>query len=175
EIEKDILHTAVSLKQQGKSFADIQNILLSKGYPVDIIQKGLKLIFMLPPALIFISVFIISKFDAAGIYVAAGAAVVMAILYVFILPIKYCILNNKIRIEFRGPLAFNIPFETVTGVRDPRWFTAGINLPTNMSQSSALEIARKGRVSVNITPADKQAFVSNFDKAFQDWKKGKDI
>jgi hypothetical protein len=44
-----------------------------------------------------------------------------------------------------------------------------------MSQSSALEIARKRRMPVNITPADRQAFVSNFDKAFNDWKQGKDI
>jgi len=135
----------------------------------------LKLIFLLPVALIFISAFIFSKSDPAGIYVAIGAAIIMAILYFLIIPTRYCILNNKMRIEFRGPFAFNMPFDTITDVRDARWSTAGINLPTTMSQSSVLEIVRKGRMSVTITPADKQAFVSNFHKAFQDWKQGKDI
>jgi hypothetical protein len=135
----------------------------------------LKLIFMLPPMLMFISVFIFAESDPAAIYSAAGVAVMMAVLYVFIMPAKYCILNDKIRIDIRGPFTFNIPFDTITGVRDARWSTVGINFPTSMSRSRVLEIVRKGRMAVTITPSDKQAFVSSFNKAFNDWKQGKDI
>ena len=135
----------------------------------------LKLIFMLPAVLMFISAFIFIKFDSAGIYAAAGIAIMMALLYFLVIPTRYCILNNEMRIEFRGPFAFNIPFDTVTGIRDARWSTVGINFPTSMSQSRVLEIMRKGHMAVTITPSDKQAFVSNFHKTFQDWKQGKDI
>jgi hypothetical protein len=138
----------------------------------DIWMKG---ILLLPSAILLVTAITLWQESLqATLYLIAGALLI-GLVFIFIIPIKYCIFNTKIRIEFRGPFSFNIPFETVTGVREPRWFTAGINLPTNMSQSNALEIARKGRMPVNITPADKQAFVSNFDKAFNDWKQGKDI
>ncbi|MGD0856225.1 MAG: hypothetical protein ABSA18_10525 [Dehalococcoidia bacterium] len=138
----------------------------------DIWMKG---ILLLPSAILLVTAITLWQESLqATLYLIAGALLI-GLVFIFIIPIKYCIFNTKIRIKFRGPFAFNIPFETVTDVREPRWFTAGINLPTNMSQSSTLEIARKGRMPVNITPADKQAFVSNFDKAFNDWKQGKDI
>lgn len=139
----------------------------------------LKLIFMLPSALLLITALIFAKTDPAGavhfIYGAAGMAVVMGILYILVLPTRYSILNNKMRIQFRGPFSFNIPFDTVAGIRDARWSTVGINFPTTMSQAAILEIMRKGRMAVTITPSDKQAFINNFHKAFEDWKKGKDI
>jgi hypothetical protein len=138
----------------------------------------LKLIFMLPSILLLISALIFSKTDPAGtlyfVYGAAGTALIMAVLYVLLLPTRYCVLNNKMKIEFRGPFSFSIPFDTVAGVRDARWSTVGINFPTNMSQSAVLEIVRKGRMAVTITPSDKQAFIQSFHKAFEDWKQGKD-
>jgi len=138
----------------------------------DIWMRG---ILLLPSAILLVTAITLWQESLqATIYLIAGALLI-GFVFIFIIPIKYCIFNTKIRIEFRGPFAYNISFDTVTGVREPRWFTAGINLPTSMSQSSALEIARKGRMPVNITPADRQAFVSNFDKAFKDWKQGKDI
>ncbi len=139
------------------------------------IDTWMRAILLLPSAIIVMTAIITWQESwQVALYLIAGA-VLFGFVFTFIVPIRYCIFNNKIRIEFRGPFAFNIPFETVTGLREPRWFSAGVNLPTNMSQSCALEIARKGRMPVNITPADKQAFISNFNKAFQDWKKGKDI
>jgi len=132
-------------------------------------------IVLLPAAIILVTAIFTWQESLEVTLYMIGLAFLSSLVIVFIIPIKYCIYNTKIRIEFRGPFAFNIPFETVTSIGDPRWFTVGINLPTNMSQSSAIEIARKGRMSVNITPSDKKAFISNFEKAFQDWKKGKDI
>jgi hypothetical protein len=138
----------------------------------DIWMKG---ILLLPSAIILVTAIMLWQESLQATLCLITGSILFGFIFIFIIPIRYCIFNNKIRIEFRGPFAFNIPFETVIGVREPRWFSAGINLPTNMSQSSALEIARKGRMSVNITPADKQAFISSFHKAFQDWKQGKDI
>jgi hypothetical protein len=139
----------------------------------------LKLIFILPPVLLLITAFISSRTNPAGamyfVYGAAGMAVVMAMLYIFVLPSGYSILNDKMRIQFRGPFSFNIPFDRVAAVRDARWSTAGINFATVISQAALIEIARKGGMTVTITPSDKQAFIQNFHKAFEDWKKGKDI
>jgi hypothetical protein len=138
----------------------------------------LKLVFVLPSAALLISALILLKTDPGGalyfIYGVAGTALLMGSLYILILPTRYNILNDKIKIQFRGPLSFNIPFDTIAGVRDARWSTVGVNFPTNMSQAAVLEIVRKGRMPVTITPSDKQAFIQSFQKAFEDWKRGKD-
>jgi len=87
-----------------------------------------------------------------------------------LIPTKLSILSSAILIRFRLPYTFRIPFSTVVTLRPSRWSTIGINLPTNMSQSNAVEIVRKHRMSVTITPSDRQAFLANFEKAVQEWK-----
>jgi len=138
-----------------------------------------KLIFLLPVVLLLVPAFVLYGTDgrsATGILYGAGAtAAVMAALYFLILPTRYSILNDKLKITFRGPFTFNIPFSTIAAIRDGQWSTVGINLPTRFSQKDVLEIVRKKRMTVTITPADKREFTANFHKAFEDWKKGKDI
>ena len=93
-----------------------------------------------------------------------------SLIIIFIIPKKYCVLEDKIKIIFRGPLEFNIPFSTIIIVRPTRWSTVGINLPTNLSVANALEIIRRKRMAVTITPVDKDKFIDNFEKAFHNWK-----
>jgi len=144
--------------------------------PTDI---WIKLVFVVPPTVLLIPALTLLKPDAAGasyfIYGAASTGILMAILFVFTVPTRYCILNDRVRIEFRGPFAFNVPFNTITGISNARWSTVGINFPTNLSQSNVLEISRRRRMAVTITPADKQAFADNFRKIFQDWKQQKGL
>jgi hypothetical protein len=104
------------------------------------------------------------------------AAMSGAILYLLI-PCKLSVLDSAIRIGFRMPFAFLIPFNTVVTLRPARWSTIGVNLPSNMSQSNAIEIVRKNRLAVTITPSDKEAFLAVFDKAMKEWKtyQGKDL
>jgi hypothetical protein len=106
-----------------------------------------------------------------GIYMLCAAAAVGLVLYFLVIPTGYVIYNDKISVRFRGPLAFNMPFATLTGVRKSRWSTFGVNLPTNISQADAVEIVRKRRLAVTITPGDKQAFITNFEKVFKEWQK----
>jgi hypothetical protein len=107
----------------------------------------------------------------AGIYMLCAAAAAGLILNFLVIPTGYAIYNDKISVRFRGPLSFNMPFSTVVGVRRSRWSTIGVNLPTNMSQASAVEIVRKRRLAVTITPGDKEAFITNFENVFKEWQK----
>jgi len=87
-----------------------------------------------------------------------------------LLPTKLSIMDSAIRIGFRMPFAFLIPFNTVVTLRPSRWSTIGMNLPSNMSQSNAVEIVRKNRLTVTVTPSDREAFIASFDKAIKEWK-----
>jgi hypothetical protein len=133
----------------------------------------IKGVFILPPVLLLIIAAFFSPINLReALYLAyetVAMAVFMGMLFLLVIPKKYCVYTTKIRIEFRGPFAFNIPFDTITSLRDVQWSTVGINLPTNMSRSSLLEIARKRRMAVTISPSDRKAFIANFEKAYRDW------
>jgi hypothetical protein len=114
---------------------------------------------------------LMSKSLEAGIYTLCAAAAVGLALNFLVIPTGYVIYNDKITVRFRGPFAFNMPFSTVTAIRSSRWSTVGVNLPTNMSQANAVEIVRRRRLSVTITPSDKQAFITNFESVYKEWQK----
>jgi hypothetical protein len=138
----------------------------------DWLMKG---IFSLPPAILLIAAAIYSFLDIRGgmsfMYGALAIAAVMGLLFLLVIPTRYCVLDAKLRIEFRAPLSLNIPFETISAVRDGRWSTVGINLPTNMSRKNLLEIVRKHGMTITISPSDKRAFAAAFEKAYEDWSK----
>jgi len=114
---------------------------------------------------------LMNKSLEAGIYMLCAAVAIGLALNFLVIPTGYAIYNDKISVRFRGTLSFDMPFSTIVGVRRARWSTFGVNLPTNMSQANAVEIVRKRRLAVTITPADKQAFVTNFEQVFKEWQK----
>jgi len=131
----------------------------------------MRLIVFFPSSLLLTAaLFIPPKDQAAAVFMILFAIVVAGIIFC-IIPVKYCILDSKIRIGFRGSIHFDIPYETVVTVRRSRWSTVGINLPANMSQANAVEIIRQKRLAVAITPTDQQVFIGYFEEAFNNWRK----
>lgn len=139
----------------------------------------IKLILLLPLAIILIIALVFSNPDQQDssylIYEATGIAVLMALLYFFIIPVKYCILNDQVRINFRGHFVFSIPFSHIRSIDTASWWTISINFPANLCKSNMLEIRRKSRLAVTITPDDKEAFIENFRRAYENWMKDKSI
>ena len=131
----------------------------------------MRLIVFLPSSLLVsTALFIPPKDQAAAVFMIFFAILLAAIIFC-IIPVKYCIFDSKIRIGFRGPVYFDIPYETVMTVRRSSRSTVGINLPANMSQANAVEIIRKKRLAVAITPTDQQVFIGYFEEAFNTWQK----
>jgi hypothetical protein len=131
----------------------------------------MRIIVFLPSSLLLIAaLFIPAKDQPVATFMILFAIIVAAVTFC-IIPVKYCILDSKIRIAFRGPAYFDIPFETVVTVRRSRWSTVGINLPANMSQANSVEIIRKHRLAVTITPTDQKVFIGSFEEAFNKWQK----
>jgi len=128
------------------------------------------LILNIPPvALVVLAVSLLASNLNEALTVLAFAFL-LGLLNFFILPIAYCIYDDKIKILFRGPFAFNIPFDHIDKITTSKGPSLGISLPTNLIQDSIVEILRKRRMSVIITPGDRDAFLDNFDKAFKNWR-----
>jgi len=127
------------------------------------------------PSLIFLATAVIMPVEEPWVPVLMiiMALVIGALLYL-LLPSRLSILDSAINIRFHLNLTFRIPFDTVVTLRPSRWSTVGINLPNNLSQSKAVEIVRRKRMTVTITPSDREAFIASFDKAIKAWKLSKE-
>ncbi|MFC1905675.1 PH domain-containing protein [Chloroflexota bacterium] len=94
---------------------------------------------------------------------------IVAVLW-FVIPRQYLIFDDKVKILLGGPFSFNISFNTIKTARIPKGTTFGINFPSSLSSKHAVEILRHRRMSVNITPDNRDLFLQTLEKAMDDWR-----
>ena len=128
----------------------------------------MKAIMAFPLIFIIMGVFLSSE-PGEGIGMFA-TAILMAIIYWAIFPRRYCVLDSKVKIALGGPFSFNIPFDTIESAGAPKGMSVGINFATSFSSKNAVQIVRKGKLNVNITPGDRAPFLENLDKALNSWR-----
>jgi len=126
---------------------------------------GFPLVFILIPGL-----YSFSNNDAETAFAMLVTTVLIAIIYWVILPRKYCISDTKVKIMLGGPFAFSVPFATIQSARPPEGMSVGINFATSFSSKNAVQIVRKGKLDVNITPGNRATFLENLDKALNSWR-----
>jgi len=130
----------------------------------------LKVVLALPLAIFFIWGLYLATSEpetAKGLFFTA---VFIAIILWTILPRKYCILDSKVKVVLGGSLSFSIPFDTIEIARIPKGTTVGINLVTSFSSKNAVQIVRKRRLNVNITPSNRELFLENLDRTLNRWR-----
>ena len=121
-----------------------------------------------PLVFVIMGVFLASE-PGEGISMFA-TAVLMAIIYWAIFPRRYCVLESKVKIALGGPFSFNIPFDTIETARSPEGLAIGINFATTFSAKKPVQIVRRGKLNVNITPGDPEPFIENLNKALNSWR-----
>jgi len=98
------------------------------------------------------------KEDAFGMF---GIAVFYALLFKIVMPQRYQIYSDKVRIVLGGPFAWNIPFSTIKEVRPASGVSAfaysGIRFAT--SSKNVVEIRRSKGCNVVISPSNKDVFL----------------
>jgi hypothetical protein len=100
-----------------------------------------------------------------------GTVVFILVIFWIIFPRQYVVFGSKVRIVFGGPFSFTIPFATIKMARIAKGTSFGMNLPSSLSNKHAVEIVRNKRMSVIITPANRELFLETLDKALSDWRK----
>ena len=128
-----------------------------------------KIILAFPLIFVLIGVFNLSgePEEAIGVF---ATAVLIAVIYWAIMPRKYRILGSKVKIVMGGPFSFNIPFDIIETARTPKGMAIGVNFATSLSSKNAVQIVRKRKMNVNITPSDGELFIKNMDKALDSWR-----
>jgi len=102
-----------------------------------------------------------------------ACAAFVLVLFWLILPRKYQILEEKLRIVLGGPFSFHIPFETIEAAKHISGAKAAIFWGLNFSPvlKNIVGIKRKKGMNVTISPSNPSLFLENLDKALTDWKR----
>ena len=111
------------------------------------------------------------KGDALGMF---GIAVFYTLLFKIIMPQRYQIYSDKVKIVLGGPFAWNIPFSTIKEIRSASGVSAfaysGIRFAT--SSKNVVEIKRSRGCNVVISPANKEVFLEQASKAIKAASRG---
>ena len=129
----------------------------------------LKLILGSTLALTLILGIVLLPVDSLAAWLMFGITVFDALLFHAVLPRRYQIFQNQVRIVLGRPFAFNIPFSTITEVRSASGVKAfaywGLRWAT--SSSSVVEIVRHKGWNVVISPANREAFLEQLNQALR--------
>ena len=107
--------------------------------------------------------------DTASAFGMFGVTIFYSVLFRLIMPQKYQVYSDKVRIVLGGPFAWNIPFSTIKEVRSASRASAfaynGVRFAT--SSSSVVEIRRSKGCNVVISPSDKDVFLERVHMAMK--------
>jgi hypothetical protein len=117
-----------------------------------------------------------TKFDqeAVSFSIIGVTLFLMFAIMVALLPTKYQIFNDRIRIILGWILHFDIPFHNIEYATGATWLdTWGLNLNFVFCYSSdnALKIFRKRGVKICICPINGKLFLENLKKSLTEWRK----
>ncbi len=111
-------------------------------------------------------------FDTAGALVMFGVTVFDALLFNAILPRRYQIYQDRLRIVLGKPFAFNMSFSTIKEARPATGSVAfvygGLRLATSLK--SVVEIVRSKGLNVVMSPANRDAFLEQPTQALKDYR-----
>jgi len=127
----------------------------------------LKLILGSVLALTLILGFVLLPTDIVVACVMFGVTLLDALLFKAILPRRFQIFQDRVRVVLGGPLALNIPLSDIREARSVSGSTAfaywGLRFAT--STQGIVEIVRKAGMSLVISPANADTFLEQLNQA----------
>ena len=105
--------------------------------------------------------------DILGAVIMFGVAVFDAVLIWCILPKKFIVYEDRVKIVLGGPFSYTIPLRDIISVRqatkDMAWVYWGMRLGTSLKFQ--VEIERKNGLSVLISPSMENDFIEQLNQA----------
>lgn len=107
--------------------------------------------------------------DTGAAFTMFGVAVFYALLFKLILPTRYQVYSDRIRIVLGGPFALNIPLSTVKEVKAASGAKAfaysGVRFAT--SSKNVVEITRIRGCNYVISPLNREVFLEQANRALE--------
>jgi len=105
-----------------------------------------------------------------GAIILFASVTFFLLLYLMLLPRKYQILEDRLKVVLGGPFSFTINFNGVKTAEQVRGLAPiiGIDFTTSVDR---VKIVRKGwGLNVLLSPGNRDLFLQNLDKALNDWR-----
>lgn len=112
--------------------------------------------------------------DMEGAFTMFGVTIFYAVLFRMVMPQKYQVYSDKVRVVLGGPFAWSIPFTTIREVRLASRASAfaynGVRFAT--SSKGVVEIRRSKGCNVVISPSNKDVFLEQVRGAMKSAGRG---
>jgi len=92
------------------------------------------------------------------------------LIYWLVLPTKIYILQDRIRIKY-GQFFWNIRFDTIETVKTARGIPPLFSNSSVTSYRNQIEIVRRGRMNIRLSPSRRDQFVEHANRALSDWNR----
>jgi hypothetical protein len=92
------------------------------------------------------------------------------VIYRLSLPRAIYIFQDRIKIKF-GAFFFNIPFETIESVKAAKGIISRRTISSTTSFSTQIEIVRKARRNMRVSPSQREQFLGHANRALSDWRR----
>lgn len=129
----------------------------------------LRLVFLIPIGLVIAAIILAYSQEYEGFFVLIGESVFFALLFYFIMPRKYQIYQDKLKIVLGKPFSINIPLSTIKEVKHSSAIKAfvylGIRFATSFSY--VVEIVRSKGLNYVISPKNGDVFIEQLNQAIK--------
>ena len=112
-----------------------------------------------------------------GLHIASlvlfATAPFILFIYWLVLPTKIIIHSDRIKVQY-GRFYWNVRFETIESVKTakgipPVWSNSSVT-----SYRNQIEIVRKGKMNIRLSPDNRDQFLDHANRALSDWKRTHD-
>ena len=103
--------------------------------------------------------------------VLLGTLVLMLVVFWCILPRRYVVMDDRLRVDLGWPFGINIYYRNLAEIRsDSCGWRATVNWMTTMDPSRALRLVPKSGLNIVITPDRRGPFAEKLEKALNAWR-----
>lgn len=110
-----------------------------------------------------------TAFHAVAIVLFLTAPFILLV-YWLVLPTRIYILQDKIRIKY-GRFFWNIRFDTIETIKTARGIPPLMSNSSVTSYRNQIEIVRKHRMNIRLSPSQRDRFVEHANRALSDWRR----
>lgn len=146
--------------------ADRNSLLLYQDEPSGILLR--MVLMLLPLAFLVGSAFLWSSGENEGSLSLLVTGLIMGVILWTVIPRKYQVYEDHLRIVLGGPLRMNIRFDQIKEIRVTSRTAMTMNFVTTFAKTYVI-IARKNGMSIAITPKSNEAFIENANRAMDEW------
>jgi hypothetical protein len=133
-------------------------------------DQWLKVLYIIPLGLLVGAIILASYHDMEAFLALLGEAIVVTLIFYFVMPRKYQIFQDKVNIVLGSPFTISIPLTTIKEAKHSKGSKAYVYSGVRFATSSryVVEIVRNKGMNYVISPQNGDLFLEQLNQAIKD-------